>query len=191
MDREPSNGMRISELIKSLGNFNNYSNLDDFEVRGISCDSKSIKDNFIFVAIKGSCEDGNRFIDEAIDRGARAVMVQGPLSIVNSPQKISSIAVSDTRKALAKLAAEFYGNPSSKIKVIGITGTNGKTTVSYLIEALLKEAKVPPAVIGTVNYRFKDRLIPAKNTTPGPIELEAMLADMLKEDIWFLIRKKM
>ncbi len=76
------------------------------------------------------------------------------------------------------MAAEFYGNPSEKIKVVGITGTNGKTTLSYLLEAILKEANKIPAVIGTINYRFKDKVIPSKNTTPGPIELQSMLSDM-------------
>ena len=174
--------MRIKELIKSLDTAKNYSNLEDFEVCGISCNSKQVSDNFIFIAIKGTREDGNRYIDEAINRGAKAVILadSGAYELANL-DGVSFIRVKDTRRASAKLAAEFYGHPSSKIKVIGITGTNGKTTVSYLIEALLKGAKFSPSVIGTINYRFKDRIIPSKNTTPGPIELESMLADMLKE----------
>ncbi|MFH1398149.1 MAG: UDP-N-acetylmuramoyl-L-alanyl-D-glutamate--2,6-diaminopimelate ligase [Candidatus Omnitrophota bacterium] len=92
--------------------------------------------------------------------------------------KILFIKVKDSRKALAKLASEFSGNPSSKIKVIGVTGTNGKTTVTYLIEAMLKEAENCPAVIGTINYRFNARTISSKNTTPGPLELQGMLKKM-------------
>ena len=191
--------MRIRQLIKTLGNFSSYSNLADFEVRGISCNSKQVSDDFIFVAIKGTREDGNRFIEEAIERGAKAVVIQSPLRslvfardslrshVARSPAKVTFVRVKDTRKALAKLAAEFYGNPSSKIKVIGITGTNGKTTISYLIEALLIEAKLSPAVIGTINYRFKKMIIPAKNTTPGPLELQSLLSDMLKESVNYAI----
>jgi UDP-N-acetylmuramoyl-L-alanyl-D-glutamate--2,6-diaminopimelate ligase len=175
--------MKLKQLIKSLGNCDIYSNLEDFDVEGISCNSKDIKENFIFVAIKGTCVDGHKFIKEAEDRGAKAIVVQSQGTYNQLPQKAIFIKVKDSRKALAKLASDFYGNPSSKIKIIGITGTNGKTTVSYLLEALLKEAGFNPAVIGTVNYRFRDKILPSKNTTPNPIELQSMLADMLRDGI--------
>lgn len=180
--------MRLRQLIKSLGSYSDCLELNDFEIRGISSNSCAIKDNFVFVAIKGAQEDGHKFIQEAINRGAKAVITQYPISSdIKNPKKNCFIRVADSRKALAELAAEFYGRPSSKIKVIGVTGTNGKTTVSYLIEALLKEAGKNPGVIGTVNYRFKDKVIPAKNTTPGPIELESLLADMLKGGVDYLV----
>jgi len=175
--------MRAQELIESLDSCRLSSHLEDFEVGGVSCNSNEVCDNFIFVAIKGTHTDGHEFIQEAIDGGAKAVIVQSTEYRVQSRQKVSFIGVKDTRKALANLAAEFYGNPSSKIKVVGVTGTNGKTTITYLIEALLKEAGFAPAVIGTVNYRFKDKIIPCKNTTPGPVELQSLLADMVKGNI--------
>jgi UDP-N-acetylmuramoyl-L-alanyl-D-glutamate--2,6-diaminopimelate ligase len=187
--------MRIKQLIKVLGSKGNYSEAEDFEVRGISCNSKSVGDGFVFVAIKGTRQDGNRFIEEAISKGAKAVVVQSPGrlpvrqagKVTKSPAKIPFIGVKDTRRALAELATEFYGNPSLKIKVIGVTGTNGKTTVTYLIEGIIKEAGFSPAVIGTVNYRFKDKIIPSKNTTPGPIELQSMLAEMLETRIDYAV----
>ncbi len=177
--------MRIKQLIETQDTLKTCSNFEDFEVRGISCNSKNVGENFIFVAVKGSREDGNRFIDEAISKGAKAIIVQSAKA--QTSKKVPFIEVKDVRKALAKLAAEFYGKPSREIKVVGITGTNGKTTVSYLIEALLKEAGATPAVIGTINYRFKDKIIPAKNTSPGPIELQSFLSDMLKEGINYAI----
>jgi len=181
--------MRLKQLIESIGSYHSYSDLEDFEVAGITCNSKKVLDDYIFVAIKGTHEDGHKFIEEAIEKGARAVVVvQSPQSKVSiSPQKISFIKVEDTRRALAKLAAQFYGNPSRKLKVVGITGTNGKTTVSYLIEALLKEVNFIPAVIGTINYHFKDKVISSKNTTPGPLEFQSMLAQMLNEGINYAI----
>lgn len=172
--------MTVKELIKALDIRKGHSNLADFQVRGIACNSKQVLPGFVFVAIKGSRADGNKFIGEAIDRGAKLV-------ITDNSKKAGFLAVKDTRRVLAKLAARFYGNPSRKIKVVGITGTNGKTTVSYLIEALLKGIGKQPAVIGTVNYRFKDKIIPSKNTTPGPIELQSMLADMLKEKVDYAV----
>jgi UDP-N-acetylmuramoyl-L-alanyl-D-glutamate--2,6-diaminopimelate ligase len=179
--------MKIKQLIESLDSINNLAGLKDFQVKGISCNSKNISDDFIFVAIKGNREDGNKFINEAIRKGAKAVVSESPVTSHQSPENVYFVAVKDARKALAQLASRFYGNPSLNLKVMGITGTNGKTTVSYLIEAVLKEAGFLPAVIGTINYRFKDKLIPSKNTTPGPIELQSMLSQMLKEDIDYAI----
>jgi len=175
--------MRAQELIESLGICYLSSNLEDFEVGGVSCNSKQVSNNFIFVAIKGTHIDGHEFIQEAIDKGAKAVILQSTDYRVQSRQKVFFIGVKDTRKSIANLAAKFYGNPSSKIKVVGVTGTNGKTTITYLIEALLKEAGFLPAVIGTVNYRFKDKITPSQNTTPGPVELQSLLADMVKDNI--------
>ena len=181
--------MRLKQLIKSLDSYHVYSNLEDFEVEGITCNSKEALANYIFVAIKGTREDGHRFITEAIDNGARVIIVQGQEASSSKWQEknIPLIWVDDTRKALAKLAAEFYGNPSGKIKVVGITGTNGKTTVSYLIEALIEEANFVPAVIGTINYRFRDKVIPSKNTTPGPLELQSLLSQMQNEGVNYAV----
>ncbi len=178
--------MRAKELIESLDSCY-LSGLEDFEVRGISCNSKQVCDNFIFVAIEGTHIDGHKFIKEAIDKGARIVIVQSSVISHQSSEKVFFIRVNDTRKALACLAARFYENPSSKTKVVGVTGTNGKTTITYLIEALLKETGFLPAVIGTVNNRFKNKVIPSKNTTPGPIELQSFLADTVREDINYVI----
>jgi UDP-N-acetylmuramoyl-L-alanyl-D-glutamate--2,6-diaminopimelate ligase len=86
--------------------------------------------------------------------------------------------VGNVRKFAGELAAEFYGNPSGRIKVIGVTGTNGKTTVTYLLEAILKESGFNPAVIGTINYRFGNKIISSKNTTPGPVDLQSILSQM-------------
>lgn len=177
--------MKLKRLIKRLGDYRLTPGIKDFEARGISCNSKNIKNDFIFVAIKGNRQDGNKFIDEAVSKGAKAVVVQSPQYTVHNG--VAIIGVKDTRKAAAKLAAEFYGNPSRKLKVVGITGTNGKTTVAYLIEAILKKAGFNPAVIGTINYRFKDKIIPSKNTTPGPIEIHGLLSDMAKKGAQYAV----
>src|SRR3990167_8141580 len=99
--------MRLRALIESIGTYQTYTKLADFAVRGISCNSKDIKDNFIFVAIKGNRQDGHRFIREAIDKGAKAIIVQSTEYRVQRTEKASFIVVKDTRKALAKLAQEF------------------------------------------------------------------------------------
>ncbi|MFH1269780.1 MAG: UDP-N-acetylmuramoyl-L-alanyl-D-glutamate--2,6-diaminopimelate ligase [Candidatus Omnitrophota bacterium] len=176
--------MRARELIKSLDRCIPSKLPEDFEARGISCNSKEVSDNFIFVAIEGTHIDGHKFIREAISKGAKAIVFhESRAQEFNKHLDVPLIGVKDTRKALACLAAKFYDNPSLKVKVIGITGTNGKTTITYLMEALLKGAGFSPAVIGTINYRFKDRVIPSWNTTPGPVELQSLLADMVNDKI--------
>ena len=169
--------MKLTKLIKNAHLSIFASKLEDFTVRGVTCNSKSVKRGYVFIAIKGNRLDGTKFIDEARSAGAGAVISP------SAGKGINFIRVKDTRKAAAKLGAEFYGNPSAKIKVIGITGTNGKTTISYLLEKVLKVAGKNPSVVGTINYRYNNKVIPSNNTTPGPLDLQRMLADMLRSKV--------
>lgn len=177
--------MKLTRLIKTLKDKVSikYSG-DDFEVKAISCHSKKVSRGCLFVAVKGAKEDGSKFIDEAVENGASAVVTETSAAKKYAAQKnIPFLAVKDTRLALAYLAAGFYGNPAKTIKAVGITGTNGKTTISYLIESLLKKAGRNPAVIGTINYRFNDIVVDSNNTTPGPVELQSILARMDKGNV--------
>lgn len=171
--------MYLKDLIKSLTLCPGFKLPVDFWVKGLSCDSRKTGADFVFVAIKGAQEDGSRFIAEAIENGARAVVLKSQDTRHMSQDNVVFIEVEDDRMALAQLACAFYGNPSEKLSTVGVTGTNGKTTVTYLIEAILKSCGEVPGVIGTVNNRFQDRVFPSLNTTPGPLELQSMLADML------------
>jgi len=155
----------------------------DIKIKGITSNSKQVKPGFVFVAIKGSRRDGSCFIDEAISRGASIVVAEKRAPKIKIPESVKLFTVTDCRKFLAQEASRFYGSPSAKLKVIGITGTNGKTTISYLIEALAKESGRACGVIGTINYRFKGKVVAAKNTTPGPVELQSLLAKMYAQGI--------
>ncbi|MDD2679807.1 MAG: UDP-N-acetylmuramoyl-L-alanyl-D-glutamate--2,6-diaminopimelate ligase [Candidatus Omnitrophica bacterium] len=168
--------MRTEDLVRLIKNK---------KIRGLSSNSRLVKKDFVFVAVKGAREDGSKFINAALKRGAKFIVCDTQAK-VGRLGKAALIRVRDTRLALARLAAQFYRHPSRKIKVVGITGTNGKTTITYLLEAILKEAKFSSGVIGTINYRFKHKVIPAKNTTPGPLELQSMLARMEKEKIKYV-----
>jgi len=147
-------------------------------IKGISCNSREVKRGFAFVAIKGNARDGGSFIDEAIANGASVVVAERGSFRCTVRRGVKFVGVKDCRRFLAESCAEFFGHPSDNLKVVGITGTNGKTTVSYLIEAIAREAGFSCGVIGTVNYRFNGRQVPAVNTTPGPAELHALFARM-------------
>jgi len=148
------------------------------EVKGIACNSRTVRKGFVFVAIKGNLQDGSCFIKEAVANGAVIVVVDRKMPKTKISEKTKLLVVKNTRNFLAEISSEFYGRPSDNLRVIGITGTNGKTTISYLIEAMVRESGSDCGVIGTINYRFKGKEIPAKNTTPGPVELQGLLAKM-------------
>lgn len=149
------------------------------QIKGVTSNSKDVKNGFAFVAIKGNRRDGGCFIKEAIARGAKVVVVQKGARKIEISDRVKLIAVDDCRKFLAQASSEFFGFPARKLRITGITGTNGKTTISYLMEAIAKESNCDCGVIGTINYRFKNTVIAAGNTTPGPCELQGLFAKML------------
>ncbi len=145
------------------------------EVQGLAYDSRKVKPGDLFVAIRGSRDDGHRHIPEALAKGARALLLQEP------PAEVSQVPwaiVPDTREALARIACRLFGDPSREVRLGGITGTNGKTTTAYLVEAILREAGREVGVIGTVNYRYCGRELTADNTTPESYELQRLLREM-------------
>jgi UDP-N-acetylmuramoyl-L-alanyl-D-glutamate--2,6-diaminopimelate ligase len=147
------------------------------EIKGIAYHSKQIGKGFLFAAIRGMEVDGHQFIEEAIERGAEAVVLEEERKVSNR----TMILVPNSRQALAKISSNFYGDPSSRIRLIGITGTNGKTTTTYLLESILKKAGYTVGVIGTINYRFGQKTTPAPNTTPESLELQKIIWEMLGE----------
>lgn len=149
----------------------------DVEVSGIHGDSRRVRKGDIFVAIRGEKLDGHNFIGEAI--GAGACVVVGEHIVVDSLLSVTQIRVADGRVALAHLATNFYGRPSESLRVIGITGTNGKTTTSYLLASILEMAGTPTGMVGTIVYRIGNRELPAPNTTPPADDLQELLAQML------------
>lgn len=153
-------------------------------VSGIECDSRKVEKGFLFVAVRGAKEDGSKYIDEALKKGASAIVAEKGISMSgNSP----CIFVEDTRTAVAKLACAFYQNPSEKLVAVGITGTNGKTTSSYLLEHFLRKKNRRTGVIGTVNYRMPGCTLPALETTPGAIRIQEILSKMLEAQCRYVL----
>src|SRR4030042_5557351 len=134
------------------------------EIKGIAYHSKQTEKGFLFAAIRGMEADGHRFVKEAIEKGAEAVVLEEEQEVFNR----TMIVVPNSRQALAKISVNFYGDPSSRVRLIGITGTNGKTTTTYLLESVFKKAGYDVGVFGTIAYRFGQRTTPAPNTTTTP-----------------------
>lgn len=144
-------------------------------IGGIAVDSRRVRPGDLFVALRGERVDGHDFLAQAARAGAVAAVVERPVPGVRLPQYV----VSSSWAALAQVAARFYGDPSARLSVIGVTGTNGKTTVSYLLESIFVAAGKTPAVVGTINYRVGGEVIRSGLTTPFPHELQEFLAAAL------------
>jgi len=149
------------------------------EVQGIFYDSRKVKQGCVFVAVRGFHSDGHQFIAQAIKQGAAAVVAeheQGPDAEAGVPVAL----VKDSRRALAQLADAFYGHPSKKLKLVGITGTNGKTTTTYLVKSIIEASGRTAGLIGTIDYRVGDRIYAAPNTTPESLDLQRLLSEMVE-----------
>ncbi len=154
----------------------------DPEINSIHSDSRDVKPGGLFIALKGFKTNGQNYIDAAFAKGAAAVISEK--RIQGNPRVIQ---VKDSRKAMAMIAARFYGNPSEKICLTGITGTNGKTTTAWILESILNAAKISSGVIGTVNMRYGGKTYPAPVTTPQSIDLQKMLFKMKNAGVTHVI----
>jgi len=144
-------------------------------IRDLVYDSRKAGPGCAFFALRGISDDGHQFIADAVDRGAELVVMEEPHPVKGA----TGIVVANARQALAEASALFFGQPTRTMRVVGVTGTNGKTTVTYLIEAMLIAARQRPAVVGTVNYRYQGSETPASHTTPESYDLQKLTADFL------------
>jgi UDP-N-acetylmuramoyl-L-alanyl-D-glutamate--2,6-diaminopimelate ligase len=148
------------------------------DVRDITHDSRTVKPGSLFVAVRGFHSDGHQFILQAIKQGATAIVAEKQ-AVPPAPADIPFVIVQDSRRALALIANTFFGHPSHRLMLIGITGTNGKTTTTYLVRSILEAAGHSAGLIGTIDYRVGDRVYPAPNTTPESLELQRLLSEMV------------
>ncbi len=168
-------GVTLGELLRNLGDVRVAVHGDrDVVVRGISADSRTVTAGDLFVALPGTRTTGARYVAEACARGAVAVAVDRS----DAPEVGTWVETSEPARLLARVAARFHGDPARDLTMVGITGTNGKTTVSYLLEAMWQAAGLRPGVLGTISYRFGGAAEPAPLTTPAAPELFARLAAM-------------
>ena len=170
----------MGTLLQALGSKTVLGQLPD-TVTGLAHDSRTVRAGDLFVAVPGLKRDGRLFIPEALDRGALAVVTEGEDPLPGSSR--GRVLVPSVREALARLADAFFEHPSGALTLVGITGTNGKTTTSYLVEALLRARGMRTGVVGTIQYRIGDELIPAGQTTPEAVELQGLLARMVESRV--------
>lgn len=173
-------GVAVSKLFMML--YGAMAQTQDIEVRAVQYDSRKVSRGDLFVAIPGNAVNGQRFIEEAIGRGAVAVVMEQDAAVPDAlflHTGVVKIVVPDARVALAVLAANAYGHPSRRLRLIGVTGTNGKTTTTHLIKAVLEAHGEVVGLIGTIQYDLGGQLVPATHTTPESLELNALLQDMV------------
>ena len=188
--------MTLAELISPLDVLETSGSLDG-EVCDITDDSRNIRPGSLFVAVKGGQVDGHAFTGQAMAQGAVGVVVDTEVDrkgegscagTLSAPQQSrthskSIIRVKNSRHALGLLASRFYGDPSQRLRMIGVTGTNGKTTVTHLIQALVNGAGKKAGIIGTVGYFIESTFFPASHTTPGAVELQSLLGKMVAAEL--------
>lgn len=145
------------------------------EVESLTCDSRQVTSGTLFFALRGSRTDGHQYIKQAVAAGAAAIVLEDPGC---APDTVPWVQVADGRVSMAHLAARFYGYPTRELPLVGITGTNGKTTTTYLVEGIMQAADMPAAVLGTISYRFGSTVIEASHTTPESTELQGIFRQL-------------
>jgi len=166
--------MQLEQLLKNIPTLSHHGDLKT-EITSLTCDSRQVNTGTLFFALRGSKSDGHLYISKAITAGATAIVLE---DTAFAPAQTPWIHVTDGRQAMALMAACFYGHPTRDLPLIGITGTNGKTTTSYLVEGILNAADQPAAVLGTISYRFGATTIEASHTTPESTQLQALFRQL-------------
>jgi UDP-N-acetylmuramoyl-L-alanyl-D-glutamate--2,6-diaminopimelate ligase len=174
-------GVPVSKMFQTV--FGQMVVTHEIEVTGIHYDSRRVGLGNVFVAIKGGTTDGHRYITDAVTRGAKIVVVEDDTAMPDSffmHTGVVKVVVPDTRKALAQMAANYFDHPSRKLRLIGVTGTNGKTSTTYFIKSILEAHGEKTGLIGTIEYRIGEEVLPATHTTPESLELQRLLAHMVE-----------
>ena len=178
--------MKLSKLLEGIS-VTKISGDAEIEISKICYDSRKAEKGCVFVCIVGFETDGHKYIDKAIENGAVALVVQSGSELPQIPAGITVVTSDDTRKALALMSAEFFGHPEKTLKMIGVTGTNGKTTVTTLVKFILEFEKKSVGLIGTNANYINDRELPTERTTPESYELYELLAQMVSEGVEYVV----
>ena len=181
--------MQLKNILMGLEGLKLKGDLE-LEIEGIESNSKNIKPGFLFIAIKGFSVDGHKFIESAIENGATAVMIEEgcDLKSLKIPSNITVVMAKDTRHALAICSSNYYKNPSKKFKLIGVTGTKGKTTTTFMIKEILEKAGKNVGLIGTIATYINGKILKESDrTTPESLELQQIFSQMVKEKVEYVV----
>ena len=175
--------MKISEMVQGIEGVTVPREID-CDIHSVHYQSQEVRRGGLFIAIRGLQKDGHQYIDDAIKRGATAIVAEKGWS---GSCSVPVVRTHNTRIALSHIASLFYGHPSKDLCLIGITGTNGKTTTSYLTEAILTAAGFKVGVIGTINYRFCGKTYPNPLTTPEALDTQRLFKEMLQNGVTHVV----
>lgn len=178
--------MLLSDVLSHIEYINVVGKQNDFKIEGISFDSREVVDNSCFIAINGTIADGHKFINKAIGSGAKIIVCEKLPENLISNDEITYIIVENSRLALSNIAHLYYNYPSKKLKIIGITGTNGKTSISFILKTIFAKAGYKTGIIGTTGIFIDNIKQEASHTTPNPIELAQLLKKMLDDGIVYV-----
>lgn len=172
--------MKLNQLFSNISGTSKHVPSPEISVRGICNDARKVETGSVFIAVRGNQLDGHSFIPDAISKGAIALVVEN-MGSVPSDYDGFVLQVPNSREVLDVLASRYYGEPGQELFCVGVTGTNGKTSVTYMIEAIFNHVNVPTGVIGTVNHHLGDKVWPSEMTTPDPIFLQKRLSEFRSE----------
>lgn len=167
--------MKLASLLERL-EYTCLQGNTEMEVTTVAYDSRKAEEGSVFICIRGAVVDGHKFIPDVVAKGAKALIVEEP---VEAPADVAVIQVEDTRYAMAFIAAAYFGYPAEKLKTIGITGTKGKTTTTYMVKSILENAGYKVGLIGTIEAIIGDKVIPAANTTPESFVVQEYFREMV------------
>ena len=168
--------MKLNELLRNIKNVA-LTGSDNVEITGVNIDSRRIATGQLFVAMRGTQVDGHRFITKATEQGAAAVLCEELPEVLS--EGVTYVKVPSTEDVVGHVATAFYGNPSEKLKLVGATGTNGKTTIATLLYNMFRKLGYKCGLLSTVCNYIEEEVVPADHTTPDPIELNRLLAQMV------------
>lgn len=170
--------MNLSKLLSVLPFYDTSAPIDDITINQIEADSRKVNKGSLFVCIEGFTVDGHDFVHQAVENGASAILAGKDVNA-----SVPVIRVSDTSKSMAIVASKFYGYPTRQLPLIGVTGTNGKTTTTYLLESIFNQYNRKTGLIGTIQMKIGDEVYPVHNTTPDALSLQKTFDKMNRENV--------
>jgi UDP-N-acetylmuramoyl-L-alanyl-D-glutamate--2,6-diaminopimelate ligase len=174
--------MKLSEVVRGIDILGRYGNME-VDIKDVVYDSRKVSPGCLFICITGFKVDGHKYIEDAVKKGAVAAMIEKDVEV----EGITVIKVADTRKSMPMIGSNYYMHPTDTLKLIGVTGTNGKTTTTYLIKSILEQAHKKASTIGTISIKIGNEEVASSRTTPESVDLQQLFREMLNKDMEYTV----